>query len=208
VYAAARACGAGRDDGGGARVPGTSYELDPVKAAWDIGCLVRFLDFNDTWLAAEWGHPSDNLGAILGIADWLSRKRVSEGKPSLTVRDVLTAMIKAHEIQGVSRSKTPSTASASTMSCWCASPPPRSPRACSAARARKCSTRLERVDRRLRAAHLPPRAEYRFAQELGRRRCHQSRRAPRADLPDRRDGLSVGADRQDLGLQDVCSTGQ
>jgi len=86
---------------GGTRVPGTSYELDPIKAAWDIGCLVRFLDFNDTWLAAEWGHPSDNLGAILGIADWLSRKRVSEGKAPLTMKEVLMAMIQAHELQGV-----------------------------------------------------------------------------------------------------------
>ncbi len=85
----------------GARVPGTSFRLDPVKAAWDIGCIVRWLDYNDTWLAAEWGHPSDNLGGILAIADHLSQKRVAEGKESLTVRDVLEAMIMAHEIQGV-----------------------------------------------------------------------------------------------------------
>ena len=80
----------------GARVPGTNYELDPVKAAFDIGTLVRWLDFNDTWLAAEWGHPSDNLGAILAVADFLSRA----GR-SVTMREVLTGMIKAHEIQGV-----------------------------------------------------------------------------------------------------------
>ncbi|HYA46442.1 MAG TPA: bifunctional 2-methylcitrate dehydratase/aconitate hydratase [Burkholderiales bacterium] len=80
----------------GARVPGTRYQLDPVQAAFNIGAMIRWLDFNDTWLAAEWGHPSDNLGAILAVADWLSRN----GKPQ-TVRDVLTAMIKAHEIQGV-----------------------------------------------------------------------------------------------------------
>jgi 2-methylcitrate dehydratase len=85
----------------GARVPGTNHVLDPVKAAFDIGTIVRWLDFNDTWLAAEWGHPSDNLGAILACADWLSRGRAAAGKPPLTVRDVLTAMIKAHEIQGV-----------------------------------------------------------------------------------------------------------
>ncbi len=84
----------------GARVPGTSFQLDPVKAAWDIGAMVRWLDFNDTWLAAEWGHPSDNLGAILAVADWLSRKAVAENKSPLTMHDVLTAMIKAHEIQG------------------------------------------------------------------------------------------------------------
>jgi len=85
----------------GARVPGTSHELDPVKAAWDIGAMIRWLDYNDTWLAAEWGHPSDNLGGILAVADYLSRCRVSEGKVPLTIRDVLTVMIKAHEIQGV-----------------------------------------------------------------------------------------------------------
>ena len=86
---------------GGARVPGTSYELDPVQAAFSIGAMVRWLDFNDTWLAAEWGHPSDNLGGILSVADYLARKSVMEGGKPLTVRDVLTAMIKAHEIQGV-----------------------------------------------------------------------------------------------------------
>ena len=85
----------------GCRVPGTAFELDPVSGAFNIGCIIRWLDFNDTWLAAEWGHPSDNLGGILAVADFLSRKNLAEGKPSLTVRDVLTAMIKAHEIQGV-----------------------------------------------------------------------------------------------------------
>ncbi len=85
----------------GARVPGTSFKLDPVKAAWDIGCIIRWLDFNDTWLAAEWGHPSDNLGAILSVADYVSQTRVSSGAKPLIMKDVLTAMIKAHEIQGV-----------------------------------------------------------------------------------------------------------
>ena len=84
----------------GARVPGTQFELDPVKAAWDIGCVVRWLDFNDTWLAAEWGHPSDNLGGILASADFVSRQAVAAGKQPLMMQDVLTAMIKAHEIQG------------------------------------------------------------------------------------------------------------
>ena len=86
---------------GGARVPGLSYELDPVQAAFNIGAMIRWLDFNDTWLAAEWGHPSDNLGGILAVADYLARKAVMEGKTPPTVRDVLTGMIKAHEIQGV-----------------------------------------------------------------------------------------------------------
>jgi 2-methylcitrate dehydratase len=112
----------------GARVPGTRYELDPIQAAFNIGTIVRWLDFNDTWLAAEWGHPSDNLGAILAVADWLSRQQEAGHAPAvfhsplnayarqsipapgapqrsahapLTMRDVLTAMIKAHEIQGV-----------------------------------------------------------------------------------------------------------
>ncbi len=97
----------------GARVPGTAYELDPVQAAFNIGTLVRWLDFNDTWLAAEWGHPSDNLGAILATADWLSRQQAADAKPAafgsalrppssaLRIGDVLAAMVKAHEIQGV-----------------------------------------------------------------------------------------------------------
>jgi len=104
---------------GGARVPGTSHELDPVQAAFNLGTIVRWLDFNDTWLAAEWGHPSDNLGAILAVADWLSRneeagiplsafgsplpprRRLGKGGSHLTMHDVLVAMVKAHEIQGV-----------------------------------------------------------------------------------------------------------
>tara|TARA_B100001109_G_scaffold249410_1_gene241312 strand:- start:1 stop:1449 length:1449 start_codon:yes stop_codon:yes gene_type:complete len=86
---------------GGVRVPGTSFVLDPVKGAWDIGAIIRWLDFNDTWLAAEWGHPSDNLGGILAAADYLSQKNISKGKDSLTMKDVLTGMIKAHEVQGI-----------------------------------------------------------------------------------------------------------
>jgi 2-methylcitrate dehydratase len=84
----------------GARVPGTRFQLDPVQAAFNIGAMIRWLDFNDTWLAAEWGHPSDNLGGILATADWLSREAVAAGKKPLLMKDVLTAMIKAHEIQG------------------------------------------------------------------------------------------------------------
>jgi 2-methylcitrate dehydratase len=84
----------------GAKVPGTQFQLDPIQAAFNIGTMIRWLDFNDTWLAAEWGHPSDNLGGILATADWLSRNAVAQGKKPLTMRDVLLAMIKAHEIQG------------------------------------------------------------------------------------------------------------
>jgi 2-methylcitrate dehydratase len=85
----------------GARVPGTDFVLDPVKAAFDTGILIRWLDYNDAWLAAEWGHPTDNLGGILAAADFISRKRKAEGREPLTMRDVLVSMIKAHEIQGV-----------------------------------------------------------------------------------------------------------
>jgi len=84
----------------GAKVPGTQFQLDPVQAAFNIGTMIRWLDFNDTWLAAEWGHPSDNLGGILAVADWISRNNVANGKKPLTMKDVLTGMIKAHEIQG------------------------------------------------------------------------------------------------------------
>ncbi len=85
----------------GAKVPGTQYQLDPVQAAFNIGIMIRWLDFNDTWLAAEWGHPSDNLGGILATADWISRNRAAAGKPPLKMKTVLEGMIKAHEIQGV-----------------------------------------------------------------------------------------------------------
>lgn len=84
----------------GAKVPGTQFQLDPVQAAFNIGAMIRWLDFNDTWLAAEWGHPSDNLGGILAVADWLSRVAIANGKKPLTMKAVLTGMIKAHEIQG------------------------------------------------------------------------------------------------------------
>ena len=85
----------------GARVPGTDYLLDPILAAFNIGAMIRWLDFNDTWLAAEWGHPSDNLGAILAAADYVSRDNIKKGKSPLLIKEVLTAMIKAHEIQGI-----------------------------------------------------------------------------------------------------------
>jgi len=84
----------------GAKVPGTHFQLDPVQAAFNIGTMIRWLDYNDTWLAAEWGHPSDNLGSILAVADWLSRTAIDTNKKPLRMKQVLTAMIKAHEIQG------------------------------------------------------------------------------------------------------------
>ena len=85
----------------GSRVPGTQFELDPVQAAFNIGCAIRWLDYNDTWLAAEWGHPSDNLGGILAVADHMSRKQAADGKEPLKMATVLEAIVKAHEIQGV-----------------------------------------------------------------------------------------------------------
>jgi 2-methylcitrate dehydratase len=85
----------------GSRVPGTKFVLDPITAAFNIGTMIRWLDFNDTWLAAEWGHPSDNLGAILAVTDWLSRKNILNNLAPLKIKDVLTAMIQAHEIQGI-----------------------------------------------------------------------------------------------------------
>ncbi len=84
----------------GVRVPGTNYKMDPIKSAFDIGAMIRWLDYNDTWLAAEWGHPSDNLGAILAVADYVSQQKEARGERGLEVKGVLTAMIKAHEIQG------------------------------------------------------------------------------------------------------------
>ena len=125
---------------GGARVPGTSHELDPVQAAFAIGTQIRWLDFNDTWLAAEWGHPSDNLGSILAVADYLGRKAEREGGQPLTVRDVLTHAIKAHEIQGCYALRNASIASARTTWSWCAWRPRRSPRRCSVAPRSRSST--------------------------------------------------------------------
>ena len=81
----------------GARVPGTEWQLDPVHAAFNIGAMIRWLDFNDAWLAAEWGHPSDNLGGVLALADYLTRAK----QKAFTIADLLNAMIKAHEIQGI-----------------------------------------------------------------------------------------------------------
>ena len=86
---------------GGVRIPGTKHVLDPVKGAWDIGAIIRWLDFNDTWLASEWGHPSDNLGGILAAADFISQENIKLEKESLNIRDILISMIKAYEIQGV-----------------------------------------------------------------------------------------------------------
>ncbi|MFL3001934.1 MAG: bifunctional 2-methylcitrate dehydratase/aconitate hydratase [Cytophagales bacterium] len=86
---------------GGARVFGTNFTLDPIRAAWNTGCIIRWLDFNDTWLAEEWGHPSDNLGAILPLTDFLSLKRVSKGQDPIKVSELIEYTIKAHEIQGV-----------------------------------------------------------------------------------------------------------
>ncbi len=163
----------------GARVPGTSFRLDPVKAAWDIGCIVRWLDYNDTWLAAEWGHPSDNLGGILAVADHLSQKRVANGEAPLTMRAVLEAMIMAHEIQGVIALENSFNRVgldhvllvkvASTAVCA---------KLMGADREQLLSGPLPCLCRRPGLAHLPSRTERRLAQVLGRGRRNEPWRAP------------------------------
>ena len=169
----------------GARVPGTPFQLDPVQAAFNIGAMIRWLDFNDTWLAAEWGHPSDNLGGILAVADWLSRNAIAAGKAPLT-----DARRADRDDQGA---RDPGRARAREQL------QPRRPRprragegrldrggraACSASRATRSSTRCRTPGSTARPAHLPPRAQHRLAQELGRRRRH--RRAPCASRSSRR----------------------
>ena len=185
----------------GARVPGTAYQLDPVTAAFNLGAMIRWLDYNDTWLAAEWGHPSDNLGGILMLADWLSRAAVADGGAPLRVRDVLAALIQAYEIQGVLALENSfnrvgldhvllvKVASAAVAA-----------RLLGGTRERNHQRRLERLDRWAGPAHLPPCAQYRLAQVLGCRRCDQPGRAAGADGAERRDGLPIGPDRQNLGL--------
>lgn len=91
----------GTDVPNGVPIPGTHFILDPILAAFNIGAMIRWLDFNDTWLAAEWGHPSDNLGAILAVADFVSRKKIACKEKPLIMLDVLNAMVKAYEIQGI-----------------------------------------------------------------------------------------------------------
>jgi hypothetical protein len=149
-------------------VPGTSFQLDPIQAAFNIGTMIRWLDFNDTWLAAEWGHPSDNLGGILATADWLSRTAVAPAKP-LVMRDVLTAMIKAHEIQGVIALENSFNASASTTSCLSRRIDRRRLADARPLARRDHQRGLARMGRRPEPAHLSPRAEHRLAQELGGR---------------------------------------
>ncbi len=181
---------------GGARVPGTSYELDPITAAFNIGAMIRWLDFNDTWLAAEWGHPSDNLGAILAVADYLARN----GKP-LKVRDVLTGMIKAHEIQGVLALENSfnrvgldhvllvRVASTAVVTAMLGGTREQIINAVSNAWVDGGALRTYR--------HAP---EHRLAQELGRRRRDQPRRAACAVRAQGRDGLPLGADGENLGF--------
>ena len=193
----------------GAKVPGTQFQLDPVQAAFNIGAMIRWLDFNDTWLAAEWGHPSDNLGGILAVADWLSRNAVAAGRPPLTMRDVLTAMIKAHEIQGVIALensfnrvgldhvvlvKVASTAVVAQM----------------------LGLSRDEIVNAISLAFVDGQSlrTYRHAPNTGSRKSWAAgdatarARTPRADREDRRDGLSVGADREDLGLLRRAVQGQ
>ena len=194
---------------GGSRVPGTSYELDPVMGAFSIGAMVRWLDFNDTWLAAEWGHPSDNLGAILAVSDYLSRRAILLG------REAADGARRTHrDDQGA---RNPGRAGAGEQ----LQPRGPRPRAAGARRvdggrhgdARRLARAdreraVERVDRRRRIAHLSPRAQHRLAQELGRGRRHEPRGAPCVVRAEERNGLSVGAERENLGLPGRVVQGQ
>jgi 2-methylcitrate dehydratase len=185
----------------GARVPGTQFQLDPIQAAFDIGAMVRWLDFNDTWLAAEWGHPSDNLGTILALADHLSRQAVAGGRAPMTMHDVLRYMVKAHEIQGVLALENSfnrvgldhvvlvKVASAAVAAHMLGGGPRTGDR-----------RRLPGLGGRPGIAHLPPRAEHRLAQVLGRRRRLRARGAPGADGDEGRDGAAERALRAALGL--------
>ena len=194
---------------GGARVPGTSFELDPVQAAFNIGAMVRWLDFNDTWLAAEWGHPSDNLGRH-------PRRRRLPGAQRRHVRQgAAHGARRAHRHDQGARD--PGRAGAGEQ-LQPRRPRPRAPGAGRIHRGGDQHARrharagrergLQRLDRRRRAAHLPPRSQHRLAQELGGRGCHQPRGAPRPHRPHRGDGLPVGALGQDLGLQRRAVQGQ
>ena len=178
----------------GARVPGTPHVLDPVKAAFDIGAMIRWLDYNDTWLAAEWGHPSDNLGGILAAADYASRARVADGQPPLLMRDALAAMVQAHEIQGVLALENSFNRAGMDHTLLV--------RVATAATTTKLLGGAEeghrhggdaRLDRRRPAAALPSRAQHRLAQVVGGGRRHQPGRAPGAAGADWRDGLRDAA---------------
>ena len=185
----------------GARVPGTSYQLDPVQAAFNIGAMIRWLDFNDTWLAAEWGHPSDNLGGILAVADWISRTAIAIGQPSAHharcadchdqgARD--SGLHCSGELlqQSWPRSRCSRQGRVHRRGEPVARPHPRADNQCA----------LAGLGRWPEPAHLSPRTQHRLAQELGRGRRHQPRRAPCADGAGRRNGLPLRAYCKDLGL--------
>jgi 2-methylcitrate dehydratase len=192
----------------GAKVPGTPYQLDPVHAAFNLGAMIRWLDFNDTWLAAEWGHPSDNLGAILMAADWVSRNAVAAGKPPLVMHDVLTAMIKAHEIQGCLALENSfnkvgldhvvlvKVASTAVVSQLLGLSYDESINALS----------LAWVDGQS-AAHVPPCAQHGLAQGLGRGRCDLARGTLALIARTGEMGYPSAAHCQDLGFYDVLFKG-
>ena len=198
--------GARRHHARRSRVPGTSYELDPVMGAFSIGAMVRWLDFNDTWLAAEWGHPSDNLGAILAVADYLSRRAILLGEKPLTVRDVLDRHDQGARDPGrAGAGEQLQPRRASITCCWCAWPRPRWPRRCSAARSSRSSTRC-----RTRWIDGGALRTYRHAPNTGSRKSWAAgdatsrARAPRAVRAEGRDGLSVGAERAKPGASRTC----
>ena len=185
----------------GARVPGTSYQLDPVQAAFNIGAMIRWLDFNDTWLAAEWGHPSDNLGGILATADWLSRTRARRRQTSADHARRIDGHDQGARDSGLHRARKlvqqgrPRSRGAGEGGVDRGGVP------AARAHARADHQRaLTGVGGRAEPAHLSPRAQHRLAQKLGRGRRHQPRGAAGADGARRRDGLPLGADRKDMGL--------
>ena len=185
----------------GAHVPGTAFVLDSVQAAFDLGAMIRWLDFNDTFLAAEWGHPSDNLGGILAAADWASRTALFAGHAPFTMRDVLTGMIQAHEIQGgialVNSFNRVGLDHVLLVRVATAAVGDAHPRGDARAGGER---RLQRLDRRRGTAHLPARAQHRAAQVLGGGGRYQPRGTPGAAGALGRDGLSLRAHGQNLGL--------
>ena len=189
---------------GGARVPGTSYELDPIQAAFNIGAMIRWLDFNDTWLAAEWGHPSDNLGAILAVADYLSRGGKRAHGPRRAHGDDQGARDTRRPCSGEQlqprgpRSRAVGARGLDGRGHRDARRHPRADRQC----------RIECLDRRRSAAHLSACAEHRLAQELGGRGCHQPGGASCLVRAQGRDGVPLGVIRQDLGIPGCAVQGQ
>ena len=195
--------------GAGARIPGTSYELDPVRAAFNIGAMVRWLDFNDTWLAAEWGHPSDNLGGILAVADYFSRTRAREGEAALTIGDVLVGMIQAHEIQGVLALENALNRVGLVHVLFREGRFDRRRHPIDRRHSSGCGQRsCQRVYRRRGVTHLPACAQYGIAKIVGGWRCNESRGLAGFERAQGRNGLPERPKRSNLGLPGSALQGE